>query len=84
MKEFERKELERLEELRKPIEKSPLTKQIIAQEAAEVLAKRRAAAETIEVLKKEREEVIPGLQADLDANEENYKKAKAAMDAAGG
>jgi hypothetical protein len=81
MKDHEKKELEKLEELQKTIEASPLTQQIKAEKAAEVLAKRRAAAEAIEVLKKERGEVIPRLQADIDAKEAKYKKAKAALDA---
>ncbi|MFH0789565.1 MAG: hypothetical protein V2B13_18390 [Pseudomonadota bacterium] len=81
MKEHERKELEKLEELRKTIEASPLTKQIIAEEAAAILATRTETAGKIEVLKKEWEKVIPRLQADLEAKEAKYKKAKATLDA---
>ena len=82
MKKHERKELERMEELAKTIEKSPLTKQIIAEEAAEVLRTRKEASGKIEVLKNERDEIIPRLQTDLTAKEEKFKKAKAALDAA--
>ena len=82
MKEHERKELERMEKLAKTIEKSPLTQQIIAEEAAAILAKRTEAAEKIEVLKKEQGEIIPRLQADLAGAETKFKTAKAALDAA--
>ena len=70
-----------MEKLLKTIEGHPLTQQIMAEKAAEILAKRRAAAEAIEVLKKEREEKILRLQADIEAKEAKYKKAKAALDA---
>jgi hypothetical protein len=83
MKDHERKEFERLEELRKTIEASPLTQQIKAEKAAAILATRTEAAGKIEVVKKERDEVIPKLQADIDAKEAKYKKAKAEMEAAG-
>lgn len=84
MKEHERKEFERLEELRKTIEASPLTQQIKAEKAAEVLAKRREAAEKIEVLKKAQADSLPKLQADLAGKEAEYLKAKAEMEVAGG
>jgi len=84
MKERERKEFERLEELRKTIEKSPLTKQIITEEAAAILVTRKEAAGKIEVLQKEREEVIPKLQEAVKDKEAAYLKAKAALDAAQG
>jgi len=82
MKEHEEKELERLEALRKTIEKSPLTKQIIAQEAAEVLKTRREAAGKIEVLKKAQADSLPKLQAVEEEKEAKYLKAKAALRAA--
>ena len=59
MKEHEREEFEKLEALRKTIEASPLTQQIIAEKAAEVLSKRKAAAEKIETLKKLQVDIIP-------------------------
>jgi Skp family chaperone for outer membrane proteins len=70
-----------MEKLLKTIEAHPLTKQIIAERAAETLVRRKEAAGKIEVLKKEREEVIPRLQSDIDAKEAKYLKAKAALDA---
>jgi len=70
-----------MEKLLKTIEGHPLTKQIIAERAAETLARRKETAGKIEVLKKEREEVIPRLQSDIDAKEAKYLKAKAALDA---
>ena len=82
MKEHERKEFERLEELRKTIEKSPLTQQIIAEEAAAILAKRTEAAGKIKALKKEQNEVIPKLSSALAGAETKFKKAKAALEAA--
>jgi hypothetical protein len=82
MKEHEKKELEKLEELRKTIESSPLTKQIIAEKVAANMAIRNEAAMKIDALTKERAAVIPKLQADLEAKETNYKKAKTALDIA--
>ncbi len=81
MKAQERMELEKMEDLRKIIEASPLTQKIKDEKAAEVLAKRKEAAGKIEVLKKEREEVIPRLRADIEAKEGACLKAKAALDA---
>jgi hypothetical protein len=83
MKDHEKKELERLEKKRTVIEKSPLAKQIIAEETAAILAMRAEAAAKIEVVKTGRDTVIPKLQADLDAQEATYKKAKDDLDAAG-
>jgi len=79
MKERERKELERLEKLRTTIEKSPLTKQILAEEAAAILVTRKEAAEKIADLKKEQDEIIPRLQAELTGKEAEYLKVKAAL-----
>lgn len=76
------KEAEKLKELLKEAEGHPIMKTILAEKAAEVLAKRREAAGKIEVLKKEREEVIPKLQAAVKDKEGAYLKAKAALDAA--
>jgi|GEM_PF-1473294 len=84
MKEHEKKELEKLESLRKTIEASPLTQQIIAEKAAATLATRQAAANEIEILRTERDEVIPKLQADLKTKEAKYLEAKTALDAATG
>jgi hypothetical protein len=84
MKEHEKKELEKLEELRKTIEASPLTQQIVAEKAAAILATRTEAAGKIEALRKEQADILPKLLADREAKEEKFKKAKAALDAAGG
>lgn len=81
MKQEERAEMEKMEELRKVIEASPLTQKIKEEKAAGILAKRREAASKIEALKKQREEVIPKLLADLEMKEENYKKKKFELDA---
>jgi uncharacterized protein with PIN domain len=75
------KEAEKLKELLKKADGHPMMKAILAEEAAEVLAKRQEAAGKIEVLKKEQEKVIPRLQADIEAKEVAYLKAKAALDA---
>jgi multidrug efflux pump subunit AcrA (membrane-fusion protein) len=82
MKSHEKKELEKLEELRKTIESSPLTTQIIAEKAAANMAIRREAAMKIDALMKERETAIPKLQADLEAKERKYQTAKTALDIA--
>ncbi len=84
MKEATAKKEEKLEALLKEAEDSPIVKQLRAEKAAAVLATRTEAAEKIGALKKEREEVLPELLADRDAKEENFKMAKAALDAAGG
>jgi hypothetical protein len=70
-----------MEKLLKTIEGHPLTKKIMAEKAAEVLVKRRAAAEAIGALKKEQAENLPMLQEDLKIKEAKYLKAKAALDA---
>lgn len=80
MKAQEQAEMEKMEELQKVIEASPLTQKIKEEKAAEILAKRREAAGKIEVLKKERDEVIPRLRSNIDAKEVAYLKAKAALD----
>jgi uncharacterized protein with PIN domain len=81
MKKEEKLKEERLAELLKKADGHPMMKAILAEEAAAILAKRTEAAGKIEVLKKEQEEVIPRLRADIDAKEGKYKKAKAALDA---
>ncbi len=83
MKDYEKKELKKFEELRKTIEKHPLTQQILAERAAETLEKRQAAAGTIEALKRKRDQVIPKLRADLAGKEEEFKKAKVTFEVAG-
>lgn len=60
-------EFEKLEELAKTIENSPLTRQIRAEQDAEILAKRRQAAAKIELLQKEQAEILPRLKAEIDA-----------------
>jgi Skp family chaperone for outer membrane proteins len=76
------KEAEKLTELLAQAEGHPMMKAILAEKAAETLAKRQEAAGKIEVLKKERDEVIPKLQADLKTKEIKYLKAKTALDTA--
>lgn len=75
------KEAEKLTELLKKADGHPMMKAILAEEAAAILAKRTEAAGKIEVLKKQREEVIPRLRADIEAKEGAYLKAKTALDA---
>jgi Skp family chaperone for outer membrane proteins len=84
MKNDEKKKLEKLIELQKMIEGSPLIQQIETEKAAAILARRKEAAGKIEVLKKEQEETILRLQAELEAKEAKYKNAKTALDAAAG
>jgi hypothetical protein len=67
MKEYERKELERLEALRKTIEASPLTKQIQAEQAAAVLGERLLTAAKLRAATEEAEKVIPEYQREVDA-----------------
>jgi len=67
MKEDQRKEMERMEELRRVIEKSPLTKQIIAEEADKILEERLIAAAKLRETKKEAETTIPELEAEIVA-----------------
>lgn len=81
MKEHEKKEMERLEELRKTIEASPLTQQIIAEKAAAIPATRQEATGKIEALQKERDTVIPKLQADMEKEEAKYLKTNDVLNA---
>lgn len=82
MKTEERAKEEKLAGLLKDAEGHPMMKAILAEKAAAVLAKRREVAGKIEALKKERDVVIPKLQADLAGKETKYLKAKAALEAA--
>jgi hypothetical protein len=77
------KEAEKLKELLKEAEGHPMMKTIQAEKAAAILATRTEAAAKIQVLKKQQEEVILRLQADLEAKEANYKNARTALDAVG-
>jgi hypothetical protein len=76
------REAEKISELLKEAENHPLVQQILAEKAATILATRTAAAEKIVALKRERDEVLPKLQADLETKETNYKEARAELDAA--
>jgi hypothetical protein len=80
MKKEEKLKEERLAELLSKADGHPMMKAILAEEAAAILAKRTEAAGKIEALKKEREEVIPHLQADIEMKEAKYLKAKVALD----
>ena len=82
-KEATAKKEEKLAELLTTAEGHPMMKAILAEKAAEVLAKRTEAAGKIEAMKKEREEVIPKLIEARDVKEAKYKEAKAALDTAG-
>jgi hypothetical protein len=62
---MESSENERMEELRKTIEEHPLTAQIRADQAAETLKKRQAAAAEIEILEKDTG-TLEKLQAEID------------------
>ena len=70
--------------LPKWMEDHPLTKKIKADLEAENLAKRQEAAGKIEALRKKQADSRPKLQADIEAKEAKFKKAKAALDIAGG
>ena len=76
------KEAEKLKELLAQAENHPMMKAIKAEAAAAELTERKDLCGKIEVLKKERDEVFPKLQADCDAKEENYLTAKNALTAA--
>jgi hypothetical protein len=65
MKKFERQEIEKAEKLLETIENHPLAKKIRAEEAAETLAKRTAAADRIEALRREAES-HGAIQAEID------------------
>ncbi|MBL7175270.1 MAG: hypothetical protein ISS66_05530 [Desulfobacteraceae bacterium] len=78
----DKKEAEKLKELLKKADGHPMMKAILAEEAAAILAKRMEADGKIEVLKKERDEIIPRLQADLAGKEAKYKTVKTALDVA--
>lgn len=84
MEEHEQKEFERLKKLADELDRHPATKQQREKEAAETLSKRTAAAAKIEALRKEQADSLPKLQADIDGKEAKFKKAKAALDVAGG
>lgn len=77
-------EAEKLAKLLVQAETHPMMRAIMAEKAAAILATRTEAAGKIEVAKRERDEVIPQLLSDRAAKEENFKRAKAALDTAGG
>lgn len=83
MKEATAKKEEKLAELLKEAEDSPIMKTLRAEKAVATLATRTEAAGKIEAAKKERDEVIPKLLADRDEKEKKYLAAKVAMEAAG-
>jgi len=76
----DKKEAEKMKELLKEAEGHPLMKQILAEKAAAILATRTEAAEKIKDLEKERDKIIPTLQADLAEKEGKFKKAKETLD----
>jgi len=75
---------EKMAALLKEAEDSPIIKTLRAERAAAILATRTDAAGKIEALRNEQAATIPKLLADRDAKEERFKRAKAALDAAGG
>jgi len=82
MKLNDAKDVEKLTELLSQAEGHPIIQKIKAEARAEILKKRQDASGKIETLKKQRDEILPKLQADLAKKEENYRQAKAAADAA--
>lgn len=67
MQEHEKKELGKLEALRKTIEASPLTKQIQAEQTAAILGERLLVAAKLRAATEEAEKVIPECQREVDA-----------------
>ncbi|MGA2462771.1 MAG: hypothetical protein ABSH06_00265 [Thermodesulfobacteriota bacterium] len=78
----ERAELEKMEELRKVIEASPLTQKIKEEKAAETLATRQEAGGKLEVLRKKQAKVIPKLREAMEDKEAKYLEVKVLLDAA--
>jgi hypothetical protein len=74
--------IEDLKKAAENLEKTPMAIAFRAEEAARVLAIRQEAALKIEALAKERDAVIPRLQADIKGKEAEYRKAKIALDTA--
>jgi hypothetical protein len=70
------------EKILKDIETHPLTVKIREDQAAATLSKRTDAAAKIDALKKDRDEIIPKLQAELAEKEKIYQQAKTALDTA--
>ena len=76
---------EQIEEIERKIQEfqnHPLIEQILAEKAAETLIMRTRAANEIEILSRERDEIITLLQADLAKKETKYNKLKAAFNTA--
>ena len=71
---------EKLEGMLKSFDEHPLVKKIKNDEITQTLVCRKEAAEKIEVLKKERDEIIPKLRADLAGKEAKCLEGKAALD----
>lgn len=76
------KELEQVKDLKKVILESPMTQQIMAEKASEILKRRQKAAQKIELLKKQREELIPKLREAVQEKERKYLEIKTALAAA--
>lgn len=70
-------DIERLEKLRKTVEASPLTKQALEAEAAETLAKRRAAAARLADIEADQAARIPALIEDLAGKEAEQREHEA-------
>lgn len=76
------REAEEMKELLKEAENHPLMQKIRADRATSTLATRTTAAGKIKALKRERDEVLPKLEADLETKEANYKKTMVDLNAA--
>lgn len=70
-------DIERLEKLRKTVEASPLTKQALEAEAAETLARRKAAAARLTEIEAEAAARIPALIDDLAGKEAEQREHEA-------
>ena len=75
---------EKWEKFLKELEGNPAVVADRFEKIAQTRVKRKEAAGKIAVLAKDREKVIPQLQADLAGKEGEYQKARAALEAAGG
>lgn len=75
---------QKFREIVERFESYPAVQEFQAARAAENLKIRNKTVGEIEVLKKQREEVIPRLESGIEAKELAYQQAKAALDAANG
>jgi hypothetical protein len=71
---------EKLEKMIEKLEEHPIIQQILADESAQNIARRREAAGKIEDLEKAQAEALPKLHANVDEKEADFFRAKAAFE----